>query len=65
MAEYKCGLCGREFRKEEALTACVSCPFHKGCKLIKCPNCGYEFPREPGWLKKLLGRGEKNAKRKS
>jgi hypothetical protein len=28
----------------------------KGCRLIKCPNCGYEMPPEPKWLKKILER---------
>ena len=23
----------------------------KNCRLVKCPNCGYEMPKEPRWLK--------------
>jgi Fe2+ transport system protein FeoA len=29
------------------------------CKLVRCPNCGYEFPEPspgPGWLQKIMGR---------
>lgn len=39
----KCPLCGKIFAKEESGEACSACG-KKGCGLIKCPNCGYEFP---------------------
>lgn len=38
-----CPLCGKKFKKEEAGKACAACG-KKDCGLIKCPNCGYEFP---------------------
>jgi len=47
----KCSLCGREFNEKEAERGCKSCPIMKGCKLVKCPNCGFETPLEPKWLK--------------
>ncbi|MEI7905319.1 MAG: hypothetical protein WCI43_07895 [Candidatus Firestonebacteria bacterium] len=60
MAEYKCSMCGKEFGEEEAGTGCKNCPMHsKGCNLIRCPNCGYEWPPEPKWLKKLFGNDKK------
>lgn len=55
----KCTLCGYEFDIEKAESACKNCPMMKGCKLIKCPNCGFETPPEPGWLKILSKRKEK------
>ncbi len=58
----KCTLCGYEFSAEggsasggnekHTESACKNCFFMKGCKLIKCPNCGFETPPEPKWLKK-------------
>ncbi|MFQ6042513.1 MAG: hypothetical protein ACE5PV_16790 [Candidatus Poribacteria bacterium] len=52
----KCSLCGFEFTESEGKSACHSCPLAKGkgsCKLFKCPNCGYEIPAEPKWIKFL------------
>ncbi|OGC07209.1 hypothetical protein A3H38_03270 [candidate division WOR-1 bacterium RIFCSPLOWO2_02_FULL_46_20] len=57
----KCPLCGKEFNKSEAL--CSSCPFHDGCDLTRCPNCGYEFVSESkvvNFFKKLLVKRRKN-----
>ncbi len=48
----KCTLCGFEFNEENADTACKGCFMMKNCKLIKCPNCGFEIPAESKWLKK-------------
>jgi len=58
----KCGLCGYEFDEKESRPACGNCIMAGGCKLIKCPNCGYEWPPEPKWLKILKGRIDKNVK---
>ncbi|MDD5450020.1 MAG: FeoA family protein [Candidatus Omnitrophica bacterium] len=55
----KCGLCGFEFDERTAGKSCGGCSLAKTCKLIRCPNCGYETPPEPRWLKVLL----KNFKR--
>jgi RecJ-like exonuclease len=35
-----CALCGNRFEREEAL--CSGCPINKSCKIICCPNCGYQ-----------------------
>jgi len=58
----KCPLCGFNFKEEESEVACQGCPIARPCGLIKCPNCGYEIPRESGLIKliKRLG-GKKNA----
>lgn len=49
----KCGLCGYEFDEDRAQLACSACPIMKGCKLIKCPRCGFEAPPEPKWFKRF------------
>ncbi len=55
----KCSLCGFEFNEEEARAGCGGCGIVKHCDLIKCPNCSFEIPPEPEWIKKL-----KNIRRK-
>ena len=51
----KCALCGYAFSAEQAQAACQSCPFHRKCRLIRCPNCGYETPaRAQGGLRRGL-----------
>jgi rubredoxin len=52
----KCSFCGYKFDEEKADLSCKGCFMTKGCRLIKCPNCGYEMPPEPKWLKKILER---------
>ncbi len=54
----KCTLCGYNFDENEAPRSCKGCPVMKGCKLIRCPNCSFETPREPKWIKYLKKRGE-------
>jgi rubredoxin len=55
----RCSLCGYEYNEKEAQRACANCPIMKGCKLVKCPKCGFETPPEPGWLKKFFKGGLK------
>jgi len=50
----KCSLCGFEFSEGEARRGCSGCASLGGCGLIRCPNCGYEWPPEPAWLTKLM-----------
>lgn len=40
---FRCGLCGARFT--HGAMACASCPLHVGCDVVKCPECGYQFPR--------------------
>jgi len=56
----KCSLCGHEFDQAQGQAACKSCPMTKGCKLIRCPNCGFETPAVPKWLKRLAGENRKD-----
>ena len=40
-----CPLCGAEYTYAEM--ACHSgCPFNKGCNILCCPHCGYEYIEE-------------------
>jgi hypothetical protein len=55
----KCSLCGFEFEQKEARTACAGCLLSKTCELARCPNCGFEMPLEPGWIKRLFKRKRK------
>ena len=59
----KCTMCGYQFEEKSAQTACKSCPLNKGCGMVCCPNCGFEVPLEPKWLRKLadLLKGRKHA----
>ena len=53
-----CPLCGFEFEKRDTVCA-HSCPLGKFCKLVRCPNCLYEFPDRPeaiGLLQRLFHR---------
>jgi Fe2+ transport system protein FeoA len=41
-----CPLCGFDFEKQD--TDCAhGCPLGRFCKLVRCPNCLYEFPERP------------------
>lgn len=61
----KCTLCGFAFKEDQAQEACKNCPLMKGCKLVKCPNCGFETPPEPKWVKYLKFRAEQRDKKEA
>jgi Fe2+ transport system protein FeoA len=48
----KCALCGFEFTEAEAKRPCARCPLGAHCDLVCCPNCGYQAPQEPKWLRR-------------
>ncbi len=52
----KCALCGFEFSDADAKRPCTSCPLGANCDLVCCPNCGYQTPGEPRWLRRWRGR---------
>ncbi|MEA2572058.1 MAG: FeoA domain [Acidobacteriota bacterium] len=37
---YDCPLCGTDFAHAECRS---SCPMSRGCTMVRCPHCGYEF----------------------
>lgn len=53
---HTCPLCGYRFT-DSAMSACATCPLNAGCKLICCPNCGYQQPDlKTSRLARWLGR---------
>ncbi|MEK7375740.1 MAG: hypothetical protein AABZ57_01035 [Candidatus Margulisiibacteriota bacterium] len=55
-----CPLCGKEVKDDQL--ACAGCPMNSGCNLLKCPNCGFEFPKESRIVKyftELFGKRRK------
>lgn len=49
-----CGYCGFEFDLEESRHACAACELvGAGCKLVKCPRCGYDMPEEPVFIQRF------------
>lgn len=40
---FSCGLCGFAF--SHGGKVCSSCALGAGCDLVRCPRCGYQFPR--------------------
>ena len=40
----KCTLCGYQFEGKEKDIVCAGCPLEPGCQLVRCPNCGFEWP---------------------
>lgn len=54
---FTCPLCSARF--SHGALACESCPLHMGCDVVKCPQCGYQFPRTSRiveWAKRLTRR---------
>ena len=56
--EFTCPLCGARFT--HGMLVCGTCPLNAGCEIVKCPSCGYQFPRRSrlvDWAKRLFGAG--------
>jgi Fe2+ transport system protein FeoA len=55
---FACALCGLRFTHGGQV--CASCPITHGCdELVRCPRCGYQFPRGSrtlAWLARLWDR---------
>jgi hypothetical protein len=49
----RCALCGARYTAAQGRTCPDGCPLQRGCKLLRCPRCGYETPaptRLTRWL---------------
>lgn len=49
-----CPLCGAWWDRTEPVWACRQCPLASGCRLARCPQCGYEWAPESrlvNWFK--------------
>jgi hypothetical protein len=44
---FTCGLCGNRFTHSGLV--CGTCPMQTGCALVRCPHCGFQFPRS-SWI---------------
>lgn len=62
-ARTKCDFCGYEFTESEAQGACASCPI-SSCDKLRCPNCGYEYLPEPGFITFLKNRKKRKEAKK-
>jgi hypothetical protein len=57
-----CGMCGHSFTREEGMACSKGCPMARGCGMVTCPSCGYEFPPESklvNFVTNLVRRGQK------
>lgn len=55
---FACALCGGRFT--HGGQACGGCLLASGCELVRCPHCGYQFPRSSrlwDWLRRRIGAG--------
>ena len=48
---YECPLCGTDFAGAECRS---SCPMSRGCAMVRCPRCGYEFVESGKFVDMLL-----------
>ncbi len=51
-----CPACNHDYEETSSEVACGACLMRGSCGLVKCPHCGYETPREPGFLNRMLAR---------
>jgi Fe2+ transport system protein FeoA len=51
MKTYECPLCGTDFTGAECH---ASCPMSKGCAMVRCPHCAYEFVESGRFTDMLL-----------
>ena len=62
-----CGLCGASFTRAEAEMCKKGCPISRGCGMVTCPSCGYEFPPESkianAFARLFRGRGDADRSR--
>ena len=59
----ECPLCATDFEGSECHS---SCPMSRGCAMVRCPHCGYEFVESgklADMLKKWIRRGPKTVTR--
>lgn len=55
-----CSFCALEFTEEEGHKTCGKCASFGGCRMVKCPRCGYESPQTPNLIKLLQKFGKRN-----
>ena len=61
MSTFQCPLCALEF---EGAFCHGSCPMAKGCAMVRCPRCSYEFVQDgslAAFVRRLFTRRETHA----
>lgn len=56
MNSYECPLCNLEFEGEACHSACG---LSKGCAMVRCPRCNYEFVQDgslASFFRRLISR---------
>ena len=48
---FQCALCGLRFTHGGRV--CGACPLGAACDLVRCPGCGFQFPRGSPTLERL------------
>ncbi len=48
-----CAYCHTVFDEKTSRLACSACVVSEGCRRLRCPECGYEMPEEPAFVKRL------------
>lgn len=59
--QVTCPLCGTRYSEEDGLACRAGCPLAQGCRVLCCPECGYEIPaptRLTRWLARWVGKAE-------
>jgi tRNA(Ile2) C34 agmatinyltransferase TiaS len=52
---FDCALCGNRFTHGDLV--CGACILSAGCQVVRCPRCGYQFPRDStlvAWVRRLF-----------
>lgn len=68
--QITCSFCGHVFDPADAQNACQACPLQNGCRLVRCPACGFEMvdPRSSSLARlasRLFNRKQNNDRRES
>ncbi len=50
-----CPLCGGRIKDSSENEHCPTCPVAKHCKILCCPNCGYEFVEDSALVSGVAG----------
>ena len=62
-SEYTCPLCSNRFGGNGE-SCHSSCPMSRGCHMIKCPRCNYEFVEEgivANFVRKLFSKNSSDS----
>jgi len=58
----RCPLCGGEYSEQDGAACQPGCPLSSGCRLLRCPYCGYEIPAPTRLTRWLAARWRKDSR---